>query len=103
MNASELDDLTQAIIEHADKHVGVSRDVLGLNFDFSENSLAQVDEAISKFHSDGNLLDSTILGYGSYVGEIIRRNLGAVWVQDERGVASLEPPEWALAGGVGGT
>ncbi|MCD6052802.1 MAG: hypothetical protein K0Q55_4224 [Verrucomicrobia bacterium] len=52
--------------------------------------MARTDEAISKFHPDGNILDSTILGYGSYVGEVIRRNLGGKWVQDERGVALLE-------------
>lgn len=96
MSTPEPDALTQTIVEHADRHVGVSKKVFGLNFDFSEDSLTLVDDAITKFHPDGNIMDSTILAYGSYIGETIRRNLGGVWLQDERGVAMLDQ-----VGGVG--
>jgi uncharacterized tellurite resistance protein B-like protein len=61
-----------------------------LEMDFSESSMALTDEAISKFHPDGAALDTTIVAYGAYVGEVIRRNLGGVWQQDERGVAILK-------------
>jgi tellurite resistance protein len=74
----------------AQSHADSAQQQYATTFDFSENSLGWVDDAIAKFHPDGNVEDNTLLGFGAYVGETIRRALGGVWVQDERGVALLQ-------------
>jgi hypothetical protein len=75
--------LTTAIQKLAAKHVAVGKTVFGIEFDYSEESLQKLDEAISKHFPHGNVLDSTIEVYGAYVGETVRRTLGGVWAQSE--------------------
>jgi tellurite resistance protein len=82
--------LNSELARLAGKHIEISQQVFGITFDYSEESLQQLDAAIAKFHPDGNVLESTLLPYGAYVGETVRRLLGGVWVQDERGVALLQ-------------
>lgn len=82
--------LSSEIQRLAESHVSVSQQTFGINFDYSEPTLRQIDEVISKYHPDGYALETTVLGYGAYVGETIRRNLGGVWDQDDRGVAWLK-------------
>ena len=57
------------------------------DLNYSEPSLQGLDDILAK--AQGGLSDNEIIGYGAYVGETIRRNLGGVWIQDERGVALL--------------
>jgi tellurite resistance protein len=74
----------------AESHVESARTIFQWSFDYSEESLEKIDKAIAQFHADGNTLESTVVAYGAYVGETIRRLLGGIWVQDERGVALLD-------------
>jgi hypothetical protein len=80
---SELSRLAQA-------HVESAQQLYATTFDYSADSLGWIDDVITKFHADGNVPDSAVLPFGAYVGEAIRRSLGGIWVQDERGVALLE-------------
>ncbi len=82
--------LNAELIRIAQSHVDSARQEYALNFDYSEESLGWIDDAIAKFHPDGAVQDSTVIGFGAYVGETIRRLLGGNWVQDERGVALLQ-------------
>jgi len=74
----------------AQSHVELAASRFGLNLDFSEESLRQTDEVIARHQADGQSLEDTLITHGAYVGETLRRRLGGVWVQDERGVALLE-------------
>lgn len=82
--------LNAELIRIAQSHVDSARQQYALTFDYSEESLGWIDDAIAKFHPDGTVQDSTVIGFGAYVGETIRRLLGGNWVQDERGVALLQ-------------
>ena len=82
--------LTAELQRLAQSHVDLAATRFGLALDYSEESLSQTDAAISQHLADGNALDDTLLTHGAYVGETLRRRLGGVWVQDERGVALLE-------------
>ena len=62
----------------------------GLALDYSEASLARLDEALTRSHPDGNVPEDVLLSCGAYVGETVRRLLGGLWAQDERGVAVLQ-------------
>lgn len=82
--------LTAELQRLAQSYVETAAQTFGLTLDYSEASLRQTDEAITKFQSGSNALEETLLPYGAYVGETLRRRLGGVWVQDERGVALLD-------------
>jgi hypothetical protein len=82
--------LNAELVRMAQSHVDNAQQQYATNFDFSEDSLGWVDDTIAKFHADGSVQDSALLGFGAYVGETIRRLLGGIWVQDERGVALLQ-------------
>lgn len=75
--------LTESIMQQAAAHVRIARDVFGLTCDYSEASMAALDDAISKFHPQGNKLQTTIISYGAYIGETVRRNLGGTWAETD--------------------
>ena len=55
----------------------------GLSLDYSMDSLAQVDALIGGFHDNGDRSDAlagVVTVTGAYVGEVLRRALGASWV-----------------------
>lgn len=87
--------LAEQLQAMAREHVELANAVLKINLNYSESSLGEIDESISELQGDSGIEDAVILGYGSYVGETVRQNLGGVWETDERGVAFLK--------GVGGT
>ena len=80
---TELQRLAQSYVELAATR-------FGLTLDYSEESLQQTDAVIAKHHAQGQSLEDTLMTHGAYVGETLRRRLGGIWVQDERGVALLE-------------
>lgn len=90
MSTPEENSALHAELERiAQSHVESAREQFAINLDYSEATLAQLDEAIAKFHPDGRAPDDMLLSCGAYVGETIRRSLGGIWIQDERGVALL--------------
>lgn len=70
----------------------------GYQFDFSANSLADVDRFLNE-NADGGEprpggllskdLGSRVFALGSYVGEVIRRAVGGEWVTDDELDAEL--------------
>jgi hypothetical protein len=80
---AELARLAQAHVENAQQSYST-------HFDYSADSLKRIDDVIAQFHADGQAAEAAVLSFGAYVGEAIRRTLGGVWVQDERGVALLQ-------------
>src|SRR5436309_1606288 len=70
-------------------HVTTCKRTFGLDFEYSEASMELTDDAITKFHPEGASLESTVIAYGAYTGETIRRTLGGVWLQNEHGEAYL--------------
>jgi hypothetical protein len=73
----------------AQMHTQMAKNIFELSLDYSEESLRKIDEAITTFHPDGNALETTLLPYGAYVGETVRRLLGGEWEQDAEGVTWL--------------
>jgi hypothetical protein len=68
-------------IPAAEHHIQATRDLFGKELDYSGASIAELDGIIEEGWSDGSpiLLESTVLAFGCYLGEAIRRNLGGVW------------------------
>jgi hypothetical protein len=75
----------------------IARAKFGVSLDYSENSLQQLeillkqaDEQYQQASSteDPNYypLDKTARAWGSYLGEVIRRNLGGDWIADQKAV-----------------
>ncbi len=83
-------ELTEQLVQLADQHVSASRSTYGLELDFSEDSLLQLDRIISEIHPNGAALELTVIHFGAYVGETIRRNLGGDWMQDADGQTWLQ-------------
>lgn len=61
-----------------------------INLDYSESSLDEIDKAISEFHPDGAMSESTFIPYLAYVGEVARRNIGGSWKDTEDRGPSVE-------------
>lgn len=74
------DELADAMLKDAATFVEVHPT---LAMDFSPESLLLVDKFISETLPFGVSLDSTIILFGAYVGETVRRNLGGDWLADE--------------------
>lgn len=83
-------ELTEQLVQLADQHVSASRSTYGVELDYSEDSLLQLDRIISEVHPNGAALEQTVIHFGAYVGETIRRNLGGEWMQDENGQTWLQ-------------
>jgi hypothetical protein len=68
--------------EFADLAVTVTRDVAGIELDFSPSSLQHVDQLISGIRAEGlsaETMNETICMFGCYVGEVIIQNHGGQW------------------------
>jgi tellurite resistance protein len=77
--------LTAELQRLAKMHRLNGKRIYGMDFDYSEESLKRIDEAITKFHPEGASMETTIVVYGAYIGETMRRTLGGVWAQDGEG------------------
>lgn len=59
------------------------KDHFNVDLDFTGKSLKKVDGIIGKYfkkHKDEEHLATSVLSFGSYLGEVIRRNVGGKWV-----------------------
>jgi tellurite resistance protein len=79
--------LTAELQRLASQQVQTLRNTAGLVLNYSAEMVQTLDELLSG--AQDGVADNDILGYGAYMGETIRRSLGGVWMQDERGVALL--------------
>jgi len=75
------EDFLRAIPEFADQHVETVRKIFGEELDYSEASIAKLDEIINKGWPDRPpaMLEPTVVTFGAYLGEAIRRNIGGEW------------------------
>jgi hypothetical protein len=64
-----------------------AKDISGVDWDYSVESLKAVDDIIDGFHRDGlepGQIGETLFGFGCYVGEVFVRNAGASWKFDPK-------------------
>jgi len=71
---------------YADRAVEFARERLGVTLDWSDESVRLVEDILSRLHEDiekANPTEGEILQFakifGSYVGEVFRKNHGALW------------------------
>lgn len=100
--------------QYADKAVEFAKDRLGITLDWSDESVGLVENILSRLHQDlekANPTESDINQYaktfGSYVGEVFRKNHGARWgviTLQGRRIFGLQTPDsemrlwpWLLA------
>lgn len=90
MDEASTSDLAAQLAELAAQQVERTRNTCGVELDYSENSLLEADRLITAGAGDEADLEDTMVGFGAYVGEVIRRNLGGRWVQHEEFGSHLE-------------
>jgi hypothetical protein len=75
------EDFLQRIPDIADQHVETVRNIFGEELDYSEESIEKLDEIINKGWSGRTpaMLEPTVVAFGAYLGEAIRRNIGGEW------------------------
>ena len=83
-----------ALLEYMVNHAGAcsrsSKEMLGVELDFSPQSLQLVDQLLPIFHPKGFSIESVFHGYAAYVGEVVRKTLGGYWaLEDDGSGASL--------------
>ncbi len=69
----------QYAMERADSFSELMMSRFGVQYDLSVESLKTVDQVVATFHADGPVIDSTIMNYAYYIGEVMRRSLGGQW------------------------
>ncbi len=77
--------------KYADIHVQSAQQTFGITLDYSEDSVATLDKMISDGWK-GELpqsLDGVVGFFGSYLGEVIIRNLNGHWIEKD-GVFSVQ-------------
>jgi tellurite resistance protein len=76
-------DYEKHIVAMADEHARKTAEEFDVTLDFSPTSLEVVDELITNMHFTEADLDSVITSFALYAGEVVRRNLGGRWIEDE--------------------
>lgn len=67
--------------QNAKKLAEISKKNFDIELDFSEKSLVFVDEIIgNRFQKQEKNIGISVLMFGSYLGEVIIKNLGGKWV-----------------------
>jgi hypothetical protein len=82
---------------HAELVVTAADDVGELSLDYSPASLEEVDAVVEGFRQDGasvQELAELLVGFGCYLGEVVRRELGGYWQAEE----DLDESDRAAAG-----
>jgi len=72
----------EAAPEHAQLCVSAVRNIEGFTLDYSEESLAKLDEIIEKLRQDGvssEQIAETLFSFGCYVGEVFVRHASGRW------------------------
>lgn len=67
--------------------VEAAKKVSGFELDFRPESLALVEDQIERFRMSGTSVDalgSTLFCFGCYLGEVLIRNLGGRWIEEEK-------------------
>lgn len=77
-------DYAAQISRMAEEQAQTCGEMHGIPLDFSPDSLERLDKFVAANEPGNAPPDSTITGYGMYVGETIRRNLGGHWAEDEQ-------------------
>jgi hypothetical protein len=80
MSANE--EFARQLADMADEQAKAIADGFSVELDYTRESLDRLDELISRPEFAAAQSESMITGLGVYVGETIRRNLGARWVED---------------------
>ena len=75
-------DYASQISRMAEEQAQMCGETHGVQLDFSPASLERLDNFITGSEPGSAPPDSTVTGYGMYVGETIRRTLGAHWSED---------------------
>jgi hypothetical protein len=114
-NDFQLDErIGQSAASYAQKAVEFARDRLGIVLDWSDESVVLVEDILSRLHQGlekANPSEGEIIQYaktfGSYVGEVFRKNHGALWgiiTLQGRRIFGLQTPDsqmllwpWLLA------
>lgn len=80
-DSEEESQLISQISTHAEKHREVAKNVFGVDLDYSAESILKLDQMIREGwpNQQPALLDKVILGFGSYLGETIRKVHGGEW------------------------
>src|ERR1700761_1367693 len=81
MTEAEAADLMARIPSYADQHRELIRNAFDFELNFGADSIPTLDEIIEAAWPGGPpaLLDEVILGFGSYLGESIRKIHGGNW------------------------
>jgi len=87
-------------IEYAAKHaeiiVKATKDINGIELDYSPESLKEVDRIVLGFHESGLKLKQvaeTVFSFGCYAGEVIIRNLGGRWTNPPESLRKIFGPQ----------
>ncbi len=94
MTSPTITDMMQAYAQDA---VDLAEERFGIHLDYSEASIAQVEQILDQFHKSipqgffkkllkrgptPEVVDQVAKMFGGYLGEVIRRHLGGEWTLD---------------------
>ncbi|AWL12201.1 hypothetical protein HMF8227_01728 [Saliniradius amylolyticus] len=87
MTREELESL---MVDSAHNAVTTTREEFGIELDFSQDSINQVDEVLLRWlerYKSEALEEQAVFTlcniYGAYVGEVFRKHIGGHWVYDD--------------------
>src|SRR5262245_47703843 len=80
--------------------VTITRNVKGIELDYSPSSLEQVDAMICEFRAEGHTaetMNESMILLGCYLGEVMIRNRSWQWkLAGETGFAKIAPPDFLV-------
>jgi hypothetical protein len=95
--ATNLINVNPQMQKFAENAVIVARDKFGVNLDFTENSLQNLETLLQQAYdgykqsavsvnASNVSIENTVRVWGSYFGEVIRHQLGGDWIVDQKDV-----------------
>ena len=98
---SQPQGITSIMAQAAEMQVQQAKDKYGVTLDYQPASIQRVDAILGRLHGqylsspNDKRWDTEGLGWGAYVGEVIRRQYGGTWEREDREVGQPLPLHWS--------
>ena len=77
-------DMNEQLGRIGEGYAELCKERMGIDLDFSAESVEWLDRNIAENFPDGCFLHTTIVSVAAYLGETVRRLLGGSWIEHEK-------------------
>lgn len=98
---SQTESITSIMSQAAEMQVQKAKVKYGVTLDYQPDSIQKVNTILGQLHGqylksqDDKRWDTEGIGWGAYVGEVIRRKYGGEWAKEDKQIGQSLPLHWS--------